>query len=568
MSGLASLSSNALLRRAWNASPSGVKRAIRRLRDPKSFALFEEDYRAFGIYVRWIIEALDKRPAAWKGEVLIHGLHAFAPSFKEEFVLAAVLAWHGYRPVLLVDQIGGIERYASLVPGCRVVDWNRFASPPTASERRQAVDLIGNVGSLRELVGLKSQQVAIGRHALSRFMQQHRLGSIDIARQREALGEQLAASLAADRAVKVCLAREKAQVVLMNERGYTPFGEFFDGALLDGRRVVQYCHAHRDDARVYKAYTLDTRTEHPYSLSDSTWSDALSGAFGPDLAKSLLEEWEAFYRDKTWFNFQRLQHRTSLQDRASVSTKLGLDDQKKTAVIYAHIFWDATFFYGESLYEDYKQWFVDTVRMANQNERLNWVVKLHPVNVWRKERGADGADTTYAEIEALREAGIALEDHVKLLLPETDISSWSLFQASDYCLTVRGTVGMENAALGKRVVTAGSGHYSHRGFTVNPASIEEYRALLLRLETLGPLSDVERERALRYGYWVLRRKPYALGNYEMRYDAGPGVVHALNGSLKVLAHDAERFFETEGVRCWIRWLTASDAADCLRSETS
>lgn len=564
MSILPQFGGRAVLQRFWNSVPNQLKNTVRRFRDPETYMLYDQDFRLFQQDVQWIVKALSSRPQVWKGEVLFQSLHGFVPSFKEEFIFASMLVWYGYRPVFLVDRTDRVERYVELIPGVKLVDWKAFDPMPNRSELMRARDLLDNVKTVRDLVALVVGGVAIGRHAVSRFMQERQVGSIAIDAYREPLAAQLAASLAAIRAARKCLTQQRARIVLMNERGYTPFGEFFDLALIDRRRVVQYVSSHRDDSRVYKAYSTDTRSEHPYSLSVESWANALDVEFGKDQEKALLQEWEDFYREKTWFNFQRLQHLASLQDRGSIFAKLGLDKDKKTAVIYSHIFWDATFFYGESLYDDYKEWFVDTVRVANLNQNVNWVVKLHPVNVWRKERQADGiVRENYAEIEALAEAGIIIADHVKILMPDTDISSWSLFEASDYCLTVRGTVGIENAALGHRVVVAGSGHYSGRGFTLNPATVEEYRALLLRIEMLPPPTEDERRRALRYGYWLLKRKPYTLQNYRMRYASQSDVVHALNGSPEIIGHNVAEFFEESSVTRWVEWLTEDNTIDCL-----
>jgi hypothetical protein len=46
-----------------------------------------------------------------------------------------------------------------------------------------------------------------------------------------------------------------------------------------------------------------------------------------------------------------------LHERAEVLRSLGLDASKKTAVIYSHIFWDVTFFWGEDLFDNYEECF-------------------------------------------------------------------------------------------------------------------------------------------------------------------------------------------------------------------
>jgi hypothetical protein len=556
-----------LIRNLWRRAPTIVQDAVRKLRHPDEFPRLLEDCARFHAQTTWLCHALAARGEPTLGNVVIHSLHGYIPSFKEEFVFAALLAWHGYRPVQLVDDSSVAARYTSRLPGLRQVAWNRYDPRPRRSELADARRLMASINTTREMIDLQIDQCAIGRNVLSAFMRRHRLGKIDWPVHKAALTGDVAVGLASIRAARACLEDLQPVAVLMNERGYSPFGEFFDAALVAGKRVAQYVASHRDDARVFKAYTLETRTSHPYSLSPQTWAEALRVPADGDWAKAVLDRWEGLYRDKTWFNFQRLQHRTTLLDGRSIADELQLDPAKKTAVIYPHIFSDATFFYGDSLYEDYVDWFIDSVRCANRNAAVNWVLKLHPVNVWRKEVDEQEREQ-YAELLALEQAGITLEPHVKILLPDTAVSSWSLYQATDFCVTVRGTVGFENAALGKAVIVAGSGPYSGLGFTVEPASVEEYRQTLLRLPKVASLDAQATRNALCFGYSQLVRKPYVMGNYRMRYSAEPGTFHPLNGDLQVLQATADGFFEEPRARRWVEWLTADTNADCAATDTS
>ena len=43
--------------------------------------------------------------------------------------------------------------------------------------------------------------------------------------------------------------------------------------------------------------------------------------------------------------------------------KFNLDPNKKIAVLFSHIFWDGTFFYGEDLFIDYEDWFRETLKV-------------------------------------------------------------------------------------------------------------------------------------------------------------------------------------------------------------
>ncbi len=553
---------DALLKPIWYRTPMPVRNLVRRFRSGEYFRRVTDDYTRFRARTRWIVDALERRPAPAKGTVVIHSLHGYIPSFKEEFIFAALLLWHGYRPVQLVNRNGLEERYTGVLPGVHQIDWRAYAPVPTSPERARARAIMDSVATVRELVAVEVDGCAVGRSVMSAFMRARHLGKVNLQLHADDLTGELAAGLAAIRASTRCLEEVQPTAVLMNERGYAPYGQFSDVALLQGRRTVQYVASHRDDARVFKAFELETRTSHPYSLAPQSWAAALRIPLDADGERAILEQWEGYYRERTWFNFQRLHHRSTLQDSHSIAQQLGLDPGKPTAVIYPHIFSDATFFYGESLYEDYTDWFVDSVRCANRNNAVNWVIKLHPVNVWRYE--ADGMEEQrYSELQALEDAGVCLAEHVKLIMPDTTISSWSLYQASDFCLTVRGTVGFENAALGKVVIVAGTGHYSGLGFTVEPSSVEEYRDLLLRLPDAPRLSADGRRNALRFGYMMLARKPYRMGNYRMVYSNAPGVFHPLNGELELLETDPPRFFEADAATRWVEWLARGEDGDCL-----
>jgi hypothetical protein len=97
-----------------------------------------------------------------------------------------------------------------------------------------------------------------------------------------------------------------------------------------------------------------------------------------------------------------------------------------------------------------------------------------------------------------------------VIRPETDINTFSLFEPMDYCLTVRGTIGIEAASLGARVLTAGSGRYDRRGFTTDFDTREQYLACLSAIESLPPTSQAERDRAKRFAYGAFVRRPLML----------------------------------------------------------
>src|SRR5207244_8892059 len=186
---------------------------------------------------------------------------------------------------------------------------------------------------------------------------------------------------------------------------------------------------------------------------------------------------------------RRLQGWTRDRPRAEVLTDLGLDLGKKTAVVFSHILWDANMFYGEDLFADQEEWFVETVRAAVEDPRVNWIVKLHPANVWKLRREGLGGELD--EERAIAEGIGSLPAHVAVLRPEGEISTRSVFEAADYGITIRGSVGFELPCLGVPVLTAGTGLYGGRGFTDDSASTRQYLVLLSRIVQTPPPSSAQ-----------------------------------------------------------------------------
>ncbi len=368
-------------------------------------------------------------------------------------------------------------------------------------------------------------------------------------------------SLAVRQFAEAMMHKRAPDIAVFIERGYTPAGEIFDACLLHGVDVMQWCGAPQSDRLIYRRYSLKTRGEHPLALSDVMWQRLLVMPWTTENDRTVADRIAANYESGAWYNRQQLQDGKAVLPPDELRRVLGLDSAKKTAVIFTHILYDATFFYGDSLFEDYEQWLVETVRAAIANPRLNWVVKVHPVNVWRSKM--DRAPLVQLEAETLRRHFGNLPGHVKLMRADTGINTFSLFDVADYGLAVRGTIGMELPCFGIPVVTAGTGRYSGRGFTIDPMTSEEYISVLSRLDSLPRLDSEAIRRARLHYYGALELRPVPMRSFVLDFhaDTRPGTPLAQNVFLRQRA-DA-RLLETEDLGRLVRWLTETRVPELL-----
>ena len=145
----------------------------------------------------------------------------------------------------------------------------------------------------------------------------------------------------------------------------------------------------------------------------------------PEFRSQLLQDIRNHYHEGAWYNRQQLQTGKKIFDRAQTLNLLGISPGRKVAVIFSHILYDATFFYGSSLFSDYESWLVETVRCAIKNENLDWIVKVHPVNVWRSRM--DNKPLEQLEETILKKEFGSLPSHIKLLTADNEINTFSLF---------------------------------------------------------------------------------------------------------------------------------------------
>jgi hypothetical protein len=218
-------------------------------------------------------------------------------------------------------------------------------------------------------------------------------------------------------------------------------------------------------------------------------------------------------------------------------------------------------FFGRDLFADQEEWFVETVRAACANDRVNWLVKLHPANVWKRRR--DGVSGELDEHVAIRERIGRLPPHVMLLEPDTDISTWSLFDVTDVGVTIRGSVGFELPCLGKPALTAGTGFYSGRGFTVDSDTRDEYLAKLARIEDVPAPDEEQVELARKHAYALFRLRQTRFSSFRSVYKPVERVDDPAEASIEVRVRSAGELARAEDLRRLGDWAVDSRDLDYL-----
>jgi len=532
----------------------------RSLRDPATERLVQADLAQTIREVAWLRAAL-REPAVHAKRLLIVSLSDMTYQLKLEAMLGVGIKLHGWRPIVLTNSrtnTRAIRYFRAFGLG----DLIYLEDYLTSSVERQTADR----EAAKLLTGDLSFQVVkdwtfggswIGPQILSTVSRSRHEGAPDPA---DPGTRTEIAKLLPDVLLRVLVANRvisdaRADLGLVIEANYAMNGPFIDRLISGGTAVIQAVQPWRDDALTFKRLTRLTRRMHPSSISAETFERILRRQWH-QADETAVDAILADRYSGKWFLQTRNQPKTRTADGEAIRAQLMLDPTKKTATVFSHILWDANLFFGADLFEDYCEWFVETVRAASANTNLNWLVKLHPANLWKRAR--DCAEGEFSELRLIRDRLGVLPNHVKLLFPDSNISTLSLFGFSDYGVTVRGTSGMELPCFGKPTLTAGTGRYSGLGFTIDSITANEYLDRLATLEQVPPMRAEETERARRHAHAAFILRPWRMMSFVAAFDYRERGTHPLDHNLRCRAASVGELRSNGDLDRWAAWAASSD----------
>jgi hypothetical protein len=434
---------------------------------------------------------------------------------KVEMLLARAMQRQGWAVSVLASASSSAlaGAYHERVTGCEVLRLEDFLSFNRPADLRERVRE-GAALALRDPVAFKAlhyRGMPLGLHALATLSSGRPDGSTTLT-ERDALliGRLLRQSILLYEAADAMYAAQRPTLALTVEKGFISTCETFYAALERGVDFVQWMGCHEPEAIMLKRYRAATIREHPFSISDANWQKLRSAPWRDAYRESVLREFERGYKSGAWFRYKGLLSGTQTAGPGELRQRLGLDAGKKTAIIYSHILNDANLFYGSDLFTGgYEEWLVETVRAAAENPAVNWVLKVHPANRYRNANLGYAGE--YGEVLALQRAFGKVPEFLRIVTPESAVSPLSFFEITDWGITVRGTVGLELPCFGVPVLTAGSGRYSGKGFTVDSGSTADYLARVRGIDHIAPLAEEQIRLAVLYAHHVFRSRPARYG---------------------------------------------------------
>lgn len=474
-------------------------------------------------YLSGIIPAFmneQARPGTCNKKLLLVSMGRY--DAKTEAIYAKSLEQIGYGTYVLAPYSPYISNIFKIFGISKILyyeDYYKFiALAPLLKEAKQYL----NGAAKDTFLKIARNGIQIGKYAASSYTRMTRESSIDLENleRRESILKFLVFSIRAAINAEQIINEIMPDLVFVIDRGYSPAGQLFDFCLNKRIPIITRNASYKSGWEVLKKYVQPgMSTSHPYSLSTESWNYIKRIHWDDKLWEQVDKELKNTHTSGDWFSEVGTQFNKIVYSKNELLANLQLDPAKKTAVIFPHMFWDATFFYGTDLFEDYYDWYVNVLKIAAENKKLNWIVKIHPGNIVKARR--DNYKGAHRELTSIKETLGKVPDHIKIIPPESNINTYSLFALMDYCLTVRGTIGIEAAAYGINTLTAGTGRYDKLGFTYDFDDKETYRGQIANLHELPPMNRGMIELARRYAYGIFILRPIRLDLLEHGYNNDP-----------------------------------------------
>lgn len=208
-------------------------------------------------------------------------------------------------------------------------------------------------------------------------------------------------------------------------------------------------------------------------------------------------------------------YREGQVDPGEIAAALRLAPGKPTVGLFPNLLWDATPAYGErDLFRGILDWVIFTIEQMAQQPDCQLIIRAHPAEVRSHHFSRQMV------LQEVHQRFPTLPANVRVVPPESPISSYALLGLIDAATVYATKFGLEAVLLGTPVIVCGDAFYRGKGFTHDPESREDYAALLTRPERLRDIPPEVMERARRYAYhYYFRRHQVFDLIRRRRYDA-------------------------------------------------
>lgn len=373
--------------------------------------------------------------------------------------------------------------------GLPVLKYSDYLAPQTQAKALE----IANELEPDAIPDFQFDGVAVGEQALAgalRYFARGDLGHDEL--QVQVLRRYLRAALQTLFVTRTILTQQEIQIACFNHGIYVPQGIIAEVARQMNVRVVNWTVGYRKRRFIFshrETYHHALMSEPTRNWENIAWSPALETKT-LDYLKSRAQG----TRDWIWF------HEKPEEQLSSIAAELGVDFTRPCVGLLTNVMWDAQLHYPANAFPNMRDWIVRTIAYFATRPDLQLIIRIHPAEI----RGT--VPTQQPILAEIQNAFPEIPPNVKIIPPESPISTYAVMLQCDTVLIYGTKTGVELTSMGIPVIAAGEAWIRNKGITRDAKTDQEYFQFLDELPLGKRLDDKTRERALKYAYHFFFRR--------------------------------------------------------------
>ena len=260
--------------------------------------------------------------------------------------------------------------------------------------------------------------------------------------------------------------------------------------VLSGRHIFWRAAREIAQARGIKVVSREMFIEsfdcHVYAVNSSCEDPAIPNAWAEAREKPLTQDQERTL-DENLRGLNAYARQVSydpvLEERPSaIRAALNLSADRPLLVLFTNVSWDLFVAERDFAFDGQMKWIAATFDFIRRHPELDLVVRAHPAEIVPKFQ------TRGRIVQQIEQRFAPLPWNVRLIGPESTLSSNTLRSMASLNLVYCSSVGMEAIIAGQAVLICGNPYYARKGFSINVDSPDQYDRLLEEHVTGKPLT--------------------------------------------------------------------------------
>jgi FkbM family methyltransferase len=418
-----------------------------------------------------------------------------------DYSLAMALRFRGHDVMMVA--CGGVPEYCELEtntqkkPDCSIClatikrDFDRFNLPFLTvrdfikSEDIAFAEEISSSKTVDELLQYRFNDIPIGTLARLNLYQYYHGYPFQISGEKEGVFRRAVHS-----AILFTIAKKR-----IFEKFNPDFVVTVNGKFLQWAPLVYI--AKQADKKYVTWEDLDTKPSGVgFAVNDIAHEQRIDCIWDEEKHKNITEEErkELYEHFKLWaageISIFKYYDENTVYDKNSIKAKLELDDRPIIS-LFSNVSWDSTSVGFESAFESMYDWIFSVIDYAQTNKDLNFIIRTHPAEI----KVPDSFKNEIQTVDVIQAKYSKLPENVRIVEPDSVISSYALANLSAINMVYTSTFGIELAINGKKPWIAANAYYSGKGFSVDIKSKQHLYELLDKRNFDNYLSHEEHQLA-------------------------------------------------------------------------